>query len=851
MDSTYDHRSVESYWRAKWRDAGLFRTSTERGRRKFTVALPLPSVTAKVHIGHALQGTVQDILIRYRRMSGDDVLWIPGIDQAAIGTQLALERRLAEGGETKEGIGRQRFQREAERWYAEYTSVILDQLQELGMALDLGRTRFTGDESYRRAVRVAFVRLWDQGLIHRDFRIGNRCFSCRTDLADIEVTWRPAESVRCALRCTVRGRPGRTLTVSGVRPGLLGAWTGVAVPPDDASLADLVGGEVVVPLHNVRVPVVADGTIGEPTAVTPAHDAAHLLLARRHGLAVHRVPSEEWTVPAPPPDREDRPQAGVRTPVLAALAAAGFLAGTSTVAGRTGACGRCGGPVEEVASRQWFLRTAGMAERAESEQSYGLPHWHPDRFEKAHRDWLRERRDWCISRQLWLGHRIPVYTCAAEHVFASVEAPVDCPDCGSTRLRQDPDVLDTWFASTLWPFVAVGWPDRPGGLTDRCPTDLTVTNRDIIGLALSRTVLMGVALTGRVPFAAVVITCNVLAPDGRKMLASRGNGVDPRAVAAEVSADALRGWAADAATRGQDIRFDAGRVEGYRRFARRLWRITAEVLAPAEAAASSPLPVPTLMDRWIISRLGRLIEESTGGIDEHRFHVTMAALERFVNHDLCEWYFRAARSRLAAGEARCVATSLNVLSEVLRLLHPMMPFVTEELWHRLPGERDFLLNSGWPDPTVHPADAEAEARIGAVIRAVREIREIRARRPAVTAAGDRLVAGPTASREAVELAARLADLSPGEGPAGAVVPLAALDACLILPPTDSMEAVADGVRRRLRRERGRLRAQLDDQDFLMKADPQVVAGRRTRLAEVEEQWTGLARRPGGSGSGRQ
>ncbi len=852
MATAYDPGAVEAGWYARWEEAGLFRADPRSPKAKYSIALPPPNVTGELHMGHAVNAALQDVWARYRRMTGYEVLWLPGTDHAAIATQNVIERQLAQEGTTKEQIGREAFQARVERWYQEVGQTIISQFRELGASLDFSRTRFTMDEGYVRAVRTAFVHYYEKGWLYRGPRIVNWCPRCQSAISDLEVEWCEHTDVLYSIRYPVasagptvttadaepRGEEEPWLVIATVRPETMLADTGVAVHPGDERYRHLVGRQALLPLVGRRLPIVADEAV-EPEfgtgalKVTPGHDPLDWEIGRRHGLAVVSAMHPDGRMNVPDlPEYDGRPALEARELVVRDLQAGGYLVDARPYVHQVGHCDRCGTVLEPMVSEQWWLRMDELARRCQEASARGEVRWHPPRFERTYLDWLAGIRDWCVSRQLWLGHRIPVYTCGNDHVFASVEEPERCPTCGDGMLAQDPDVLDTWFSSALWPFATLGWPADTEDLRSFYPTALNVTARDIINLWVTRMIFSGLELMGEVPFRDVMINATIQAPDGRRMSKSLGTGVDPREIVRRYGADALRAWASQVAMSSQDVRYDESRIEGFRRFANKLWNATRRVLADLEEV---PPPVPEaglgLMDRWILSRLDRTVASVTEHIEDFTFTGSVSAIYDFVWHEFCDWYLEAVKPRLRVGDPAARAVATHVLDVVLRLLHPFMPFVTEELWHRLPGTRDFLVRVPWPAP-LGRQDPAAEAAVERLIALVEDVR--RARQAAgAPRRGGRLLLEEALEPELAALAAELAAVELVETAPEPGIVLSQFAGRVAFPVHGPEESVHRTTRRRLEQELGRVRARLANPEFLERAPSSVVEKERGRLAELE------------------
>ena len=815
MDTAYEPSAIEKKWYQRWEEARLFHADQQSEKPRYTIAVPPPNVTGELHMGHATNGTIQDAFARYKRMRGFEVLWLPGYDHAAIATQNVLEKQLGRDGTSKEEIGRAAFDELVDEWYRRVGGVIISQFRDLGASLDWDRLRFTMDEAYYRSVLTAFVKFYERGWLYRGPRIVNWCPRCLSAISDLEVVWREHHDTLYFIRYPIEG--GGDVTIATVRPETMLADTGVAVNPRDARFAGLVGKTATLPLVGRRLPVVADDAVETEFGtgalkVTPGHDPMDYEIGERHGLEVisGMHPDGRMSVPGLPYD--GLPSLEARERVVKDLEAQGFLVKTEPYTHQVGHCDRCDTVIEPLISEQWFLSMTEMARKAIEAQEQGKVRWHPERWERVYLEWMRNLRDWCVSRQLWLGHRIPVYTCANGHVTAQVDMPDACAECGSSELTQDPDVLDTWFSSALWPFATLGWPDDTEDLRTFYPTDLNSTDRGIIFLWVSRMIMTGLEFMGEVPFSDVNIHCTILAPDGRRMSKSLGTGVDPREMIDRYGADALRAWCAQVAMSSQDVRFDESRIEGYRRFANKLWnatRLVTSSLGDGQPGQPDPDAELQLADRWILSRLQVAAARVADGIDGFNFHNAVGAAYDFAWHELCDWYLEAVKPRLRDGDPAARAVAAHCLDVLFRLLHPFMPFVTEELWHRLPGDRDFLVRAGWPEADGRFRSDELDE---AFVRVREYIESVRAHKSGDAAFEPSWEADSLPGKLYVELAVE-----------GAVRLRGAA--------TDAARTQAEC--RRLQAELERLRARLANEDFRSKAPAAVVEKQEARAAELE------------------
>jgi valyl-tRNA synthetase len=824
MPKAFDPQAVEAGWYARWEEDKLFLADASSDLPKFSMCFPPPNITGELHMGHALQTAVYDLIARYKRMTGYEVLFLPGYDHAAIATQNVIENQLAREGLTKEELGRERFDARVETWYEQVGATIINQLRILGASMDWSRLRFTMDSRYYRSVMTAFVEFYDRGWIYRAPRIVNWCPHDRSAISDLEVKWEEHHDVLYRIRYPVES--GGEVVIATVRPETMLADTGVAVNPSDDRYKDLIGKTAVLPLVGRMLPIVGDDAVEKDFGtgalkVTPGHDPMDYDIGQRHGLEIVNGMHLDGTMNVPGLPYDGLPALEARKRVVEDLEAQGFLVGQEPYTHEVGHCDRCHTVIEPLISEQWWLRMETMRDKAIAASEAGQVRWHPERYERTYLDWLRGLRDWNIGRQLWLGHRVPVYYCGNEHTTVAVEKPSACPECGSGELTQDPDVLDTWFSSALWPFATLGWPDETDDLEAFYPTDINCTAREIINLWVSRMIMTGLEFMEDVPFSDVAIHCVVQAADGRRMSKSLGTGVDPRSLIDRYGTDALRAWAISVAMSSQDVRFDESRVEGYRRFCNKLWNATRLVLSsPGTPSVDAPGFLEArehLEDRWILSRLTDAWTDITAGIDNFTFQDSINAAYSFAWNELCDWYLEAVKERLRAGDAAAQDVAYFCLDNLFRMLHPFMPFVTEELWSRLPGNRDYVMRAGWPDLQDRFADPSAEETFDEVMAIVDEVRGHR------QAAG-----GPRGGqlhldgvdRDVAELAARLAQVElVGELEGGTA--LAMVPGRLIFP-AGATDAKRDREMKRLEADLAKDEAKLANPAFREKAPADVV-----------------------------
>ncbi|HKC19651.1 MAG TPA: valine--tRNA ligase, partial [Candidatus Dormibacteraeota bacterium] len=591
MPKAFDPQAIEAGWYARWESDGLFVADANSEKPKFAMAFPPPNITGELHLGHALQTAVYDTIARYQRMTGQEVLFLPGYDHAAIATQNVIEKQLARQGLTKEQIGREKFDERVEQWYEQTGATIINQLRLLGASMDWTRLRFTMDSRYYRSVMTAFVAFYERGWVYRAPRIVNWCPHDRSAISDLEIEWKEHHDTLYFIKYPIEG--GGDVTIATVRPETMLADTAVAVNPQDKRFKAIIGKTAVLPLVGRNLPIVADDAVEMEFGtgalkVTPGHDPLDYEIGQRYGLEIVNGMHEDGSMNVPGLPYDGMPALEARERIVADLKAKDLLVKQEPYTHEVGHCDRCHAVIEPLISDQWWLRMDEMRDNAVAASAAGKVRWHPERYEREYLDWLHGLRDWNIGRQLWLGHRVPVYRCENGHVTVEVDRPDACAKCGSTNLEQDPDVLDTWFSSALWPFATLGWPDDTEDLEAFYPTDVNCTAREIIRLWVSRMIMTGLEFMDEVPFADVVIHCVVQAADGRRMSKSLGTGVDPRDLLSKYGADALRAWATSVAMSSQDVRFDESRVEGYRRFCNKLWNATRLVLASPGTPSLEP-----------------------------------------------------------------------------------------------------------------------------------------------------------------------------------------------------------------------------------------------------------------------
>jgi valyl-tRNA synthetase len=720
-----------------WEKRELFKAQARSEKPPFTIVIPPPNVTGSLHMGHALNNTIQDLLIRWKRMQGHECLYLPGTDHAGIATQNVVEKELKKEGTNRHVLGRDSFLRRVWQWKEQYGQTIYMQLRRLGCSCDWSRERFTMDESYVRAIRTVFKRLYDRKLIYRGHRVINWCPRDLTALSDLEVR-RPEGETPGKLyhiRYPVAGEAGKFLVVATTRPETMLGDTAVMVHPKDPRYEGLVGRKAVLPFLDREIPIIADEAVDPgfgsgAVKVTPAHDANDFEVGKRHGLPSVVVMDEtaKMNDKAGPFAGLDRFDA--RKKVVEQLEAKGLLEKVEDHPTPVGHCDRCDTIIEPYLSEQWFVDMKPLAAPAIESVKAGRVRFHHDRWSKVYLDWMENIQDWCISRQIWWGHRIPVWTCPGGHALAYVDPPPECATCGSGDLRQDPDVLDTWFSSGLWPFATLGWPDETADLKKFYPTQVLVTDRGIINLWVARMIMLGLEFMGKEPFSDVIIHATIMDDAGQRMSKSKGTGVDPLILMEQFGADALRFALATLATGSQDFRFgknlSAQRTEHSRNFITKLWNVCRFISTGAPGKAEG-LPAgwdARLEDRWIVSRLNATVRSVTESFGAYEFGRAATELQSFLWDDFANGYLELTKQRLQEGTARGILR--HAIDTLLRLLHPICPFVTEELWSRLE-ERGGkpLLRADWP--AGGPVDADLESRMRVPFEIVRAVRDVRSR----------------------------------------------------------------------------------------------------------------------------
>ena len=737
LPKNYDPLDFEDRIYAEWQQKGYFKPDPDKKKKPFSIVIPPPNVTGQLHMGHALDETLQDILVRYKRMQGYSTLWIPGTDHAGIATQIKVEEQLrVNEGLTRYDLGREKFLERVWDWKKQYGSRIINQLKKLGSSCDWDHERFTMDEGCSKAVREVFVNLYNKGLIYRGFRIINWCPHCRTALSDAEVEYTEQNGNFWHIRYPVKGEEGRFVTVATTRPETMLGDTAVAVHPEDDRYADLVGKTLILPLVGREIPVIADEYVERDfgtgcVKITPAHDPNDFEVGKRHDLPVIKVMNDDATISEEYGGKYagmDRFEA--RREMVKDLEEQGYLVKVEPCVHNVGTCYRCKTTVEPLTSDQWFVKMEPLAKPALEAVTSGEIRFRPERFTKTYTNWMENCHDWCISRQLWWGHRIPAFYCdACGEMTVSKEDIEVCPKCGAP-VRREEDVLDTWFSSALWPFSTLGWPEQTEDLARYYPTNVLVTGYDIIFFWVARMIFSGLEHTGKKPFSTVFIHGLVRDAQGRKMSKSLGNGIDPLKIIEQYGADALRFALATGNAPGNDMRFSDEKIESARNFVNKLWNASRFVLMNLTEEDEELLALPeeeelAIEDKWILSEFNRIVRTVNENLDHYEIGVALAEIYSFTWDRFCDWYIEMAKSRIFDGGRPALTVKrvlVYVLTGILKLLHPFMPFVTEEIWQALPHEGESIMIAPYPvydEKREYPAEEQDIERIIACITAIR------------------------------------------------------------------------------------------------------------------------------------
>ena len=871
--TTYNPKEIEQQWYTYWEEKGYFHEEVDTNKEPFSIVLPPPNVTGQLHMGHALDNTLQDILIRTKRMQGYNVLWMPGTDHAGIATQVKVEENIMKTeGKSRHDLGREEFLKRVWEWKQEYGSTIVKQIRSLGASCDWTRERFTLDEGYHEAVLKVFVELYEKGLIYRGERITNWCPNCLTALSDIEVEHEDENGHLWHIKYPVIGEEDVFLTVATTRPETMFGDVAVAVNPNDERYAHLVGKELLLPFVNRHIPIIADEYVDQSfgtgcVKITPAHDPNDFEMGQRHSLESIVVMNPDGTMNAGAGHFVNMPRELARKQVVAELEAQGLLEKVEEHGHSVGHCSRCNTTVEPMVSKQWFVSMEPLAKPALEVVRDKSIEFVPERFTKTYTNWLESIRDWCISRQLWWGHRIPAWYCQdCGETIVTTETLTECPHCHG-KVEQDPDVLDTWFSSALWPFATMGWPDNTEEVKHWYPTSVMVTGYDIIFFWVARMIFMGLEFKEEIPFKHVFIHGLVRDSQGRKMSKSLGNGINPLEVIEEYGADALRFTLVTGNTPGNDMRFYMERVEANRNFANKIWNASKFVLMNLEGFDESFVPSAedyTLADKWILEEYNKTVTNITNNLDKFELGEAASAVYDFIWNTYCDWYIELAKPRLynkEGGRDRQTVQYLlvSILRHMMELLHPFMPFVTEHIWQHLPHEGESIMVAPWPSTLSMEGFSSAAAHMNVMMDGIKGIRNMRAEMNVPMGKRSEVILVPATEElkgilethgdyfHTLGWAEKVTVLSPdAPKPENATVTVVnGLEVYLLLK--DLIDA--DKEKERIAKEQAtvlkeiaRLEGKLNNQGFLAKAPEAVVAKEKEKLEEYKQKQQALNER---------
>ncbi|MEA4969648.1 MAG: valine--tRNA ligase [Candidatus Pelethousia sp.] len=868
MPKAYDHSTVEQRLYEGWEQAGYFHAAPNPDKKPYTIVIPPPNITGRLHMGHALDETLQDVLTRYKRMSGFETLWLPGTDHASIATEVKIVEQMAKEGVDKRDIGRKAFLERAWEWKREYGGAIVQQLKKLGASCDWERERFTMDEGCNKAVIKAFCQLYDKGLIYRGNRIINWCPDCKTALSDAEVEYEEQSSHLWHVRYDAPDK-SYAITVATTRPETILGDTAIAVHPEDERYAAIVGKTVRIPVIGREIPIVADAYVEKEfgtgaVKITPAHDPNDFEVGVRCNLPMLRVFTDDGFINELGEPYQGLSTMDCRKKLVADIEAAGNLVKVEPYTHNVGTCYRCHTTVEPLVSKQWFVDMKPLAKPAIEAVRQGRTRFVPERFDKTYFNWMENIRDWCISRQLWWGHRIPAYYCdACGETIVQPTAPERCPKCGGP-VRQDEDVLDTWFSSGMWPFSTLGWPEETPELKYFYPTSTLVTGYDIIFFWVARMIVFGLEEVGEAPFDTVYVHGIVRDELGRKMSKSLGNGIDPLEIIRDYGADSLRFSLVTGNSAGNDMRFYSKKVEAARNFCNKVYNASRFVLMNLPEAGVGPVNLGLLdgADKWILHRLNTVVREVTFNLDNFDLNLAAQKIYDFIWTEFCDWYIELAKPRLSGGDeaqkANVRAILVRVLGDSMKLLHPFMPFITEELYLALPGSGETIMLSAWPlydENLSFPAEADTMERIMDVIRSIRNLRAEmnvppakRAAMTIVTEAG-RIPAFEAASVYVMRLAgAESVKVQPDK----AGVPESAVSAVcesaeVYIPLHELIDVEKERERtakeiERVHGEISRAETKLSNESFVQKAPENVIAGEKEKLETARSMLQKLEQR---------
>ena len=871
--TTYNPKEIEQQWYTYWEEKGYFHEEVDTNKEPFSIVLPPPNVTGQLHMGHALDNTLQDILIRTKRMQGYNVLWMPGTDHAGIATQVKVEENIMKTeGKSRHDLGREEFLKRVWEWKQEYGSTIVKQIRSLGASCDWTRERFTLDEGYHDAVLKVFVALYEKGLIYRGERITNWCPNCLTALSDIEVEHEDENGHLWHIKYPVIGEEDTFLTVATTRPETMFGDVAVAVNPNDERYAHLVGKELLLPFVNRHIPIIADEYVDQSfgtgcVKITPAHDPNDFEMGQRHNLESIVVMNPDGTMNTGAGHFVNMPRELARKQVVAELDAQGLLEKVEDHGHSVGHCSRCNTTVEPMVSKQWFVSMEPLAKPALEVVRDKSIEFVPERFTKTYTNWLESIRDWCISRQLWWGHRIPAWYCQdCGETIVTADTLTECPHCHG-KVEQDPDVLDTWFSSALWPFATMGWPENTEEVKHWYPTSVMVTGYDIIFFWVARMIFMGLEFKEEIPFKHVFIHGLVRDSQGRKMSKSLGNGINPLEVIEEYGADALRFTLVTGNTPGNDMRFYMERVEANRNFANKIWNASKFVLMNLEGFDESFVPSAedyTLADKWILEEYNKTVTNITNNLDKFELGEAASAVYDFIWNTYCDWYIELAKPRLynkEGGRDRQTVQYLlvSILRHMMELLHPFMPFVTEHIWQHLPHEGESIMVAPWPSTLSMDGFSSAAAHMNVMMDGIKGIRNMRAEMNVPMGKRSEVILVPATEElkgilethgdyfHTLGWAEKVTILSPdAPKPENATVTVVnGLEVYLLLK--DLIDA--DKEKERIAKEQAtvlkeiaRLEGKLNNQGFLAKAPEAVVAKEKEKLEEYKQKQQALNER---------
>ena len=740
IPSVYNPKVVEEKWYRFWLEKDYFKAKNQFNKEKnYSIVIPPPNVTGSLHIGHALNNTLQDILIRWKKMQGYNTLWLPGTDHAGIATQNVVEREIAKDGKNRYDLGREEFLERVWQWKEKYGNNIINQLKKLGFSCDWSRLRFTLDEGLSKAVRRVFVQLYREGLIYRENYVINWCPRCQTALADIEVDSVEEDSNLYYIDYPIKDSE-EVISVATVRPETMLGDTAVAVHPDDKRYKKYIGKTAILPLVGRELPIIADNYVDPEfgtgaVKITPAHDLNDFELGKRHKLQIINLLNDDGTMNEQAGEYKGLSVLECREKVIKELKEKGYLKKIEDYQHSIGHCYRCGTIIEPYLSKQWFVKMKELALPAISAVEEGKIEFIPSRWDKVYYEWMRNIKDWCISRQLWWGHRIPVWYCQ-DCLELNVEEnkPSFCKKCGSHNLVQDPDVLDTWFSSALWPFSTLGWPEETDDLKCFYPTSVLVTGFDIIFFWVARMIMMGLKFCGEVPFKKVYINPLIRDAEGKKMSKSKGNVIDPLTIVEEYGSDALRFTLASLTIQGNYICLSEERIKGFRNFTNKIWNVSRFSMMNLKDFSIDKIEKDklkmTLSDKWIISRLNRAIKKTNDYLNEFKFGEAAKNIYEFSWNEFCDWYIEFIKPRLYQEEDKISKETAQyilwvTLENTLKLLHPFMPFITEEIWQKIPHKGESIIISSWPQYNIESVDKDAEEKMSKIMDIIRTIRNIK------------------------------------------------------------------------------------------------------------------------------